>query len=158
MTADRTAAPCAVPLLFFFFEKFRGTVFLDEVEVVNHTHVIPGAVPFIEVFQTPAREITALIAEPDKSEPELVAAPRHESTILTAGQAAYTVFSVKTLLLEIILLRLVTDAQRTVHPAGSNKYLFQSESPRFIFLCHFQYIRSIRFHCYFLFLSINLVE
>ena len=137
VAADRTAAPCTAPLIFFLFEKFRGTMFLDVVEVVNHAHVITCAVPFIKVFQTPAREIAALVAIPDKLESELIAVFLHEGAMLTAGQAACAVFFVETLLLQIILLRLVADAQRTVHPAGSNKYLFHSESPRFIFSVSF---------------------
>ena len=133
VAADRTAAPRAVPLLLFFSKKIGGTVFLDVHKIFNHAHVVPGTVPLVEVLQTPAREIAALIAEPYKPEPEPFAAFLHECTIFTAGQAAFAVFSVETFLLQIVLLRLVADAQRTVHPAGSNKYLFHSESPRFIF-------------------------
>lgn len=133
VTADGTAAPGAAPLLRFLLEKIGAVVFLDVVEVINHAHVIPGAVPLIEVLQTPAGEITALVAETDKPEPELVAASLHEGTILTAGHAAIAVFSVEALLLQIVFLRQIADAKRTVHPAGSNKFFFHSESPRLIF-------------------------
>jgi len=108
-------------------------VLLDVFEVIYHAHVIPGTVTLIEVLQAPAREIAVLIAEPDKPEPELFAASLHEGTILTTGQAACAVFSVETFLLQIVLLRQIADAQRAVHPAGSDKFLFHSESPRFIF-------------------------
>lgn len=132
VAADRTAAPRAVPLLLFFSKKIGGTVFLDVRKVFKHAHVVPGTVPLVEALQTPAREIAALIAEPDKPEPEPFAAFLHERTILTAGQAAFAVFSIEALLQQIILLRLIVDAQRTVHPAGGNKFLFHAAPPRFI--------------------------
>lgn len=63
VAADRSAAPSALPLGFFFFQKFRHAVFFDEGQVVNHTHPVFGPVALIQILQAPTGKIAAVVAE-----------------------------------------------------------------------------------------------
>ena len=78
---------------------------LYEYEVVYHTHVVFGTVSLIDGFESNTGEITALIAEPDKSFSQQIAAVTHKGAVLTARQAAGTVLLCKTLFFQIMLHR-----------------------------------------------------
>jgi len=126
MTAYHPAAFCTLPLGFFLFQKAPGAMLLYEYEVVYHTHVVFGTVSLIDGFESNTGEITALIAEPDKSFSQQIAAVTHKGAVLTARQAAGTVLPAESLFVQIILHSQIIRTQSAIHPAGSDELFFHT--------------------------------
>jgi len=96
----------------------------DELEVLNHAHMVLGTVALVESLQSTAGKTSALIAEPNESFPEQIALLLQEGTVLAAWQAAGAVRLRKSLLLQVVLHRQIADTYSAVDPAGSNESLF----------------------------------
>ena len=124
VAADGLAAFRAAPLFLFLFEEALDAVIPDEFKVFDHAHVVPGAVALIQVFQAAAGELGALVAKPHPSLAQQGALPFHEGAVLAARQAAGAVLLAEPLLLQVVLHRQVTDAERAVHAAGSDQLFF----------------------------------
>ena len=82
MAAYYITAIGASPLLPLSFKEFVDTLVPDVFQVLNHTHMVFGAVPFIESFQPSAGKALALITEPYQSFPDQVAMLSHEDAVL----------------------------------------------------------------------------
>ncbi len=110
MTAYRPATFRAAPHPLFLFQELLDAVLFDEFEVSHHAHMILGAVALIEGLQPATGEISALMAKPNKTFPEQIAAILHEGTVLTAWQTAGAVFPSESLLVQVVFHRQITDA------------------------------------------------
>jgi len=125
MTAYHLATFRATPLCLFLFQEPLDALLFDEFEVFYHAHMVLGAVSLIEGFQPTTGKIFALIAKANKSFPKHFAPVTHMKTVLTAWQTSLTINSFKSLLVQIIFHRQITDTYPAIHPAGSNKLFFQ---------------------------------
>ena len=126
MAADHPATHSTTPFCSFFFYESLYAMLFDKFEVFYHAHVVVGAIPFIEVFQSAAGKILALVAEPHKSFPQEITLLLHEGAVFTAWPAAGAVPFCKTLLVQVIFHCQVADTNTAVHPAGSNEFFFHS--------------------------------
>ena len=102
MAAYYFAAIRASPLLPLFFKESINTFVSDVFQVLNHTHVVFGAVTFIESFEPAAGEIPAFIAEPYQSFAKQVATPFHKNTVLPTWQATGAVSPLESFLVNVI--------------------------------------------------------
>jgi len=59
------------------------------------------------------------------------------SAVFTAGQAAGAMFPPEALLIQIIELRLVSNAQAAVHSTGCNQYIFHKQLPPVFYFGYF---------------------
>ena len=63
MNADDGPATLAAPSLVFFLDKRSQSRFTNEREVLNHAHAVLRSVALVQVSQSSARVLRALIAE-----------------------------------------------------------------------------------------------
>jgi len=81
MTADRCTALRTFPLRFFLFQERFDPVLFNEIQVFDHTHMVLGAVSFIQRLQTLTGECFALEAESEFSFGQQFAAISHVSAV-----------------------------------------------------------------------------
>jgi len=121
MTAYHFATFRTAPFFLFLFQKTFDAMLFDEFEVFYHAHMVPGAVSFIEAFQSTTGKFFALIAKPNQPFPEQITMFFHKGTVLTAWPTATAVSLSKSLLLKVIFHRQITNTESAVHATGSDK-------------------------------------
>jgi hypothetical protein len=117
MAAYHSAAIGASPLLPLLFKEFVHPFVSDVLQVVNHTHVVFGAVTFIQNIEPAAGKVPAFVTEPDKPFPKQVAIPFHEGAVFAAPQTPGAVTLPEPFLVQVALHRQVADAHAAIHTA-----------------------------------------
>lgn len=129
MTADHSSAFRAAPPGLFFLQESLHPFSFDESEVLDHAHMVLGAVALIEGFQPFTGESSALIAEAELPFLQQFALITHVGTVFPSGNTAGTVFSVESLFVQVPLHKLIGNAQAAIHPAGSNELFLHVMPP-----------------------------
>ena len=102
MAAYYVAATRASPLLPLLLKEFIRTFVSDVFQVLNHTHVVFGAVTFVESPEPAAGEVPALIAEPYQPFTDQITMLSHENAILATRQATGTVSPLEPFLVNVM--------------------------------------------------------
>jgi len=101
MAAYHSSTVGAVPPCRFLFQELLNAIVSDELEVLDHAHVVSGAVPRVQSLQPGAGIVAAAGAEPHQSLPKQVAASCHVGAVLAAWQATGAVGTSESLPVEI---------------------------------------------------------
>lgn len=145
MAADHVHATLFTgPLFRLCVEEILEAVIPNEFKVLDHAQVVFCAVTLVEPFQAFAGKIRTLETKSDLTQTKLFAVVTHVQTVFAARQAAGTVCSVKTLRVEVMLLKLIGNTQSAVHPAGCNQFFSAVLISRLG--CHHLPLPSIKAH------------
>jgi hypothetical protein len=65
VTTDHSVTALAFPRFLLLHKELLNSVFLDEPQVVYHTHPVARPVPFVDSLQSLARKVLALETKSD---------------------------------------------------------------------------------------------
>jgi hypothetical protein len=126
MTAYESAALRATPLCFFLFQKQFDRVVAHSFQILYHAQPVLRSVPLIQCLQPLAWEAFTFKAEADRCLRKLLTLITHMGAVFSSRNTARAVFSVKTLRIQVVSHRLITNAQVAVHATRSNHLLFHN--------------------------------
>jgi hypothetical protein len=124
-TYDR-AALRAPPFLFFLLQKLLHAALFNELQILNHAHVIVRAVTLVQAFKTAAGKLITLVAELHQPISKEVAVLFHEGAVLSPGATAGAVRSHDTRTSQVIFHREKARANGAVHAARRDQDFFHS--------------------------------
>ena len=129
MATNYSAALRAAPFFRLVFQEFHHALFLNKKQIFNFTHVIKGAVAFIQVFNLPAWEIGTFIAELITAVKQILASSFYRRALFRAYPAAGAIPFINATFSCIMRERKVSGAYIAVHAAWSNQFGFHLRVP-----------------------------
>jgi hypothetical protein len=117
MTTNCAPTARASPPLRLRLKKFLHPLLLDELQVLNHTHLVPCLVASVESFQCMAGKVSAFKAENYFTFQQFGAAFFDEGALLVSGAATCAGGYTESFGVYVVLESLIACAESTVHAA-----------------------------------------
>jgi hypothetical protein len=132
MATDYSATIRAFPFFSLLFQEFVYAIFLNEAEIVNETHVIERAIPFVKMFQVSTGEFVAFITVFHLLVPQQIASFLEKGAFLFSRTTPRTVGHSDTFSFNIMFQSKIATANSTIHTARCNQFFPQiARTPTF---------------------------